>query len=174
MTEIKNLESLFKMGTITRREFLARVSALGLTAALSPALFTTSVQASTPKKGGRFRMALRGGSTADSLDSASVSDDFTINFKNQLRNCLVEIDHNLNPVPELAESWEATPDAAKWIFKLRKGVEFHNGKTLDAEDVLFSINHHRGKEKSTSSASRVFPLWNSTERLLMQKTYFSP
>lgn len=158
MTEIKNLESLFKMGTITRREFLARVSALGLTAALSPALFTTSVQASTPKKGGRFRMALRGGSTADSLDSASVSDDFTINFKNQLRNCLVEIDHNLNPVPELAESWEATPDAAKWIFKLRKGVEFHNGKTLDAEDVLFSINHHRGKDSKSAAKGQLTPI----------------
>jgi peptide/nickel transport system substrate-binding protein len=69
----------------------------------------------------------------------------------QLRNCLVEVDHTGQPIPELAESWESTSDASKWIFKLRKGVEFHDGKTLTAEDVVFSINGHR-KEGSKSPA----------------------
>ena len=36
-------------------------------------------------------------------------------------------------------------------FNIRKGVEFHNGKTLTPEDVVASINHHRGEE-STSGA----------------------
>jgi peptide/nickel transport system substrate-binding protein len=67
-----------------------------------------------------------------------------------LRNMLVEVDYQGNAVPELAESWEAAPGAAKWIFKLRKGVEFHNGKTMDAEDVVFSFNMHRGETKSAA------------------------
>ena len=55
---------------------------------------------------------------------------------------------------DLAESWEASADALTWMFNLRKGVEFRNGKTLDAEDVVHSINLHRG-EDSTSGASGV-------------------
>ena len=44
MDKLKQLEDLLSHGKITRREFLARVSALGLTAALSPALLATSVE----------------------------------------------------------------------------------------------------------------------------------
>ena len=67
-----------------------------------------------------------------------------------LRNCLVEIDYQGNAIPELAKSWEASPDAQQWTFNIRKGVEFHNAKTLDAEDVIYSINLNRG-EKSKSN-----------------------
>lgn len=38
--------------------------------------------------------------------------------------------------PALAEKWEANPDATEWTFTLRKGVKFHNGATLDANDVV--------------------------------------
>jgi peptide/nickel transport system substrate-binding protein len=54
-------------------------------------------------------------------------------------------------VPELLESWEAKPGAAEWVFTLRQGVTFHNGKALTVEDVIYSINLHRGE---TSSAAR--------------------
>lgn len=148
---IQELEELFRKGRITRREFLARLSALGITAALSPALLSTSVQASTPKKGGRLRFGSASGSTSDSLDPATMSAMTIINMNYLLRNNLIEIDHKFNAIPELAESWEASPGALKWVFKLRKGVEFHNGKTLEANDVIYSINHHRG-EKSKSGA----------------------
>ena len=57
-------------------------------------------------------------------------------------------------VGELAESWTASDDATQWTFKLRSGVEFHNGKTMDADDVVASINHHRG-EDSTSAAKSI-------------------
>ena len=40
------------------------------------------------------------------------------------------------PVPALAESWVASPDATEWTFTLREGVTFHNGATLDANDVV--------------------------------------
>ena len=40
------------------------------------------------------------------------------------------------PVPALAESWEASPDATEWTFTLREGVTFHNGATFEANDVV--------------------------------------
>ncbi|MBE1285321.1 MAG: peptide ABC transporter substrate-binding protein [Rhodobacteraceae bacterium] len=43
------------------------------------------------------------------------------------------------PSPDLALSWEATPDAKEWTFKLREGVTFHNGNAFTAEDVAFSL-----------------------------------
>ena len=76
---------------------------------------------------------MAGGSTTDSLDPATMTDAMAYNINWQVRNCLVEVDYKGNPIPELAESWESSPDAVKWVFKLRKGVEFHNGKTLNAD-----------------------------------------
>ncbi len=152
MSRLKELEHLLTDGKITRREFMTRVSAIGLAAAVSPALLGSTAEAAGPKKGGRMRIGSTGGSTTDSLDPGTLVSNHNqlVNF--QTRNCLVEVDHNYNVIPELAESWEASPDAATWRFKLRKGIEFHNGKTMTVEDVIESINHHRGKD--TKSAAK--------------------
>jgi len=158
MAELKQLERLLTEGKITRREFLARVSALGLMAAVSPALAATPAKAATPKKGGRLRLGMAGGSTTDSLDPATMTDAMAYNINWQARNCLVEVDYKGNPIPELAESWDSSPDAMRWTFKLRQGVEFHNGKTLEAEDVVFSINHHRGEESKSAAKGIVDPI----------------
>ena len=50
---------------------------------------------------------------------------------------------DFNASPEIAESVEATPDGLKWTFKLRPGVKFHNGDTVDAEDVKASLERWR-------------------------------
>ena len=155
MLELKKLEHLLTQGKITRREFLARTSALGFTAAVFPALLTTPARAATPKKGGRLRIGTTGASAAESLDASGMTNTMTQVLNWQIRNSLVEIDSDSNAIPELAESWESTPDAKKWIFKIRRGVEFHNGKTLDAEDVIFSINHHRGEDSKSAAKPTV-------------------
>lgn len=46
---------------------------------------------------------------------------------------------DFNAAPELAESVEASTDGLKWTFKLRAGVLFHNGDTLDSDDVKASL-----------------------------------
>ena len=158
MSELKELNRLLTQGKITRRDFLARLSAFGITTALSPAFLTAPAQAAKPKRGGRSRLGMAGGSTTDSLDPATISDAMPMSINWQIRNCLVEIDYRGNPIPELAKSWESTPDAAQWTFKLRKDVEFHNGKTLNAEDVVFSINHHRGKDSKSAAKGIVDPI----------------
>ena len=93
------------------------------------------------------------------LDPAQTLDSYMINVSaGQLRNNLTEISPEGTLVPELAESWEATPDAATWTFKLRKGVEFHNGRTLKAADVVASFNHHRGEDTKSAAKGIVSPV----------------
>ena len=158
MSKLKKLEDMLTNGKIGRREFLARVSALGLATAISPSILVKSAHAAMPKRGGRLRIACTGGSTADSLDPGKLTSQYNQVLNFQLRNCLVEIDHKSNAVPELAESWEPSSSADKWTFKLRKGVEFHNGKTFDADDVVYTMNHHRGEESKSGAKGLLDPV----------------
>jgi len=158
MSKLKELEHLLTEGKITRREFMARVSALGLMAAVSPALLGGKAEAATPKRGGRVRLGSAGNSTTDSMDPATLSHTMPQTVNQCLRNMLVEVDYRGEAIPELAESWEASEGAAKWIFKLRKGIEFHNGKTMDADDVVYSFNEHRGPDTKSAAKGVVDPI----------------
>jgi peptide/nickel transport system substrate-binding protein len=52
---------------------------------------------------------------------------------------LTDIDDQGNIVPGLAESWEANKELTAWVFRLRKGVLFHNGREVDAEAVKLNL-----------------------------------
>ena len=60
----------------------------------------------------------------------------------------MEIGQDGSATGELLESWETKPGATDWVFNVRKGVTFHSGKTLDADDIIYSLNLHRGETKS--------------------------
>jgi peptide/nickel transport system substrate-binding protein len=148
---MKGLNSTKALGTLNRRGFTLGLSAAALfTNALSGA---TGARASTPKRGGRFRAGINSGSTTDTLDPATSNSNIMFMTGYALRNNLTEVNNRNELVPELAESWESSKDATKWTFKLRKGVLFHNGKQLDANDVISSINHHRGPNSKSAAKS---------------------
>jgi peptide/nickel transport system substrate-binding protein len=158
MTDIKKLERQLAAGRVGRRDFMTGALALGLSvpAALS---VLQRAEAATPKKGGHYRQALTGGATGDVLDPAQTLDSYMINVSfGQLRNNLTEIAPDGRLIGELAESWDATADAATWTFRLRKGVEFHNGKSLEADDVVASFNHHRGADTKSAAKGIVAPV----------------
>jgi SgrR family transcriptional regulator len=48
-------------------------------------------------------------------------------------------EHSSNIIPHVAHTWEIDHNQKRWTFFLRKGVTFHNGQQLDAEDVVFTI-----------------------------------
>ena len=137
-------------GLINRRKFMTSVLATGLTvpAALSLA---TKAEAAMPQKGGTFRYGVGHGSTTDTLDSGTSENHFTLVNTYNISNHLTHIDSDGKLKGDLAESYESN-DAQTWVFNLHKGVEFHNGKTLTADDVLASYEHHGG-EGSTSAAN---------------------
>ena len=54
---------------------------------------------------------------------------------------LVILDANGQPIPRLAVSWEANEAAQRWVFKLREGVVFHNGKPFTSADVAYTFEN---------------------------------
>lgn len=151
MTDLKSWKQSYAKGRLNRRQFMEGALAMGMTVAAASA-FTSEVAAATPKKGGTFRMGLGGASTTDTLDPATFISTFTqIGLNYGIHNNLVEVDADGNAIPELAESFEASADAKTWIFKIRKGVEFHDGRSLEAKDAVASVQHHMA-EGSKSAA----------------------
>lgn len=152
MTTLEQLKQAALDGRINRRDFVKQSTALGLTVAAAGTLANSVALAEGPQKGGNYRVALDDGNTTDSIDPATYESSYQIGQARVFGNYLTEITPDNVAGPDLAESWEASPDAASWTFNIRKGVEFHNGKTVSAADVVDSLNHHRGPD-STSGGS---------------------
>jgi peptide/nickel transport system substrate-binding protein len=151
MSELDRLSHLAKRGRLSRRQFLDRAAALGVGATAASSLLVRAGFAQEPQKGGDLVLGIDGAGATDSLDPATYTATYMQTVGYEWGNCLVELNEKNELTPELAESWEPNADATQWVFKLRKGVQFFNGKELTAEDVVYSINRHRG-EDSTSGA----------------------
>lgn len=136
-----------------RRDFLRLALGTGMSLASAQLLWSSRAKAE-PKKGGRLRAGLAHGSTTDILDPATYENGFTQTVGNSIYNRLTEVGPKGDLVGELAESWEPSADAKTWRFKLRTGIQFHNGKDFSSADVVASINHHRG-DGSTSGAKGI-------------------
>ena len=164
--DIKDLEKAAKEGKLERREFIKRAAALGMAAPFAATMLSQSVHAAIPKKGGKFKLGVAHGSTTDTLDPGTFENGFMSDTCYAYANHLFEVDNTQVLVPELAESFEASSDAKTWVIKLRKGVEFHNGKEMTADDVIASINHHRGEDSKSASKSLLDPLveMNKTDK----------
>ena len=151
MKDIDNLLKEMESGRMNRREFLGRAAALGITATAGATLLSQSAYASTPKRGGEVMVATEESSQTETFDPTKMLTGTDANRSHQVYNRLTNLDRNLNPVPNLAEEWEGLKDATEWIFKLRKGVEFHNGKTLTADDVIYSLGEHIKEDSKSPS-----------------------
>ncbi len=158
MKQLDYYAKLLELGKITRREFVGRALALGATAALATSMAGKALQAATPKRGGTLRIGIGHGSTTDSLDPATFEQAFTQFFGFGLRGHLTEVDTDGQLIPDLSESWSASDDAVRWTFKLRKGVEVHHGKTMDADVVVASFNHHRGEDSKSAAKATLEPI----------------
>lgn len=53
-------------------------------------------------------------------------------------------------IPGLAQSWEISNDGLTYTFKLAEGVTFHDGSTMDAEDVKFSLDRARAEDSANA------------------------
>lgn len=87
--------------------------------------------------GGVYRRPL--GHDPATLDPAKIRDIYSLPVTQQIFDGLVQFDQTLTIAPALAQFWKASRDGLTWTFTLRKGVKFHHGRELTADDVVYSF-----------------------------------
>ncbi len=137
-------------GAMSRREFLGRAAALGVSANAADALMGKAL-AQTPVRGGILRAGLQGGESTNTLDPALNLSQVPFNFCKQWGEFLFRLNRDGSLENRIAEDIGASADARTWTMKIRDGIEFHNGKTVTAEDVAATIERH-ADETSKSGA----------------------
>ena len=146
---IKEQSSKLTKGLIDRRQFMMSVLATGVTLPIALSLADKAV-AATPKKGGHLRWGNGAADTTDTLDPATYQSSFMQATAWSYQNCLTVVDSDHTIVGELAESIESD-DAQTWVYNLRKGVEFHNGKSMTAEDVVLNYQYHMNPDTASAA-----------------------
>jgi ABC-type transport system substrate-binding protein len=130
---------------VSRRNFLKKSAALGVGAAVWPAVLRRASAAS------RDRVVIYHSSVADSIHPYNHSSSPIYGNWQHVIEPLVELDYDKKEyVGVLAESWEF--QGKQWVFKLRQGVKFHNGAPLTSKDVAFSIEKMRDEKGGSLQA----------------------
>ena len=174
----KDLVSKLATGGFSRREVLKLSMATGVSLVAAEHLLTDgkAVNAATPKKGGSLRMASNLHGPDDQLDPTLFTSTIDYTRGRATYNSLVQHSNDLTPQPELAESFEPNANATEWTFKIRKGVTFHDGKKLTADDVVYTMKRHQG-EASTSVIKSVLASvkeWKKTGSMEVKAILESP
>ncbi|MGO4104258.1 ABC transporter substrate-binding protein [Leifsonia sp. YAF41] len=131
------------------------VSALGIAAIVSLAVSgcsspATPAPAESAKAGGSLVVGVT--SDPDTLFPWKATQFQAVNVLQNVYGTLTEFDADLNVVPGLAESWEASEDGLTVTLKLREGVTFADGSTFGSEDVVSSLT--KIKDEATAAVSR--------------------
>ena len=142
---VQTLTRLVTRGRLTRREALLRGAALGLTGpamlALNGATSARSAFAQeaspVPVSGGTLRVGLQ--ADPAQLDPALTSLTAAWHVIEHVYESLLSYDAGLNPVPQLAETYDISPDGTVYTFHLRQGVTWHNERPFVAADVKYSV-----------------------------------
>ncbi len=120
---------------MSRRTLLATLTLPILVLFAASALTPAGAQA--PKRGGRLVVGLS--QDLPGLDPHPSTSTITYQVLGLVYQSLVDFDRDLGIRPVLAESWRVSPNGREWTFVLRKGVKFHNGRELTANDVKFTF-----------------------------------
>lgn len=147
----------------SRRDFVRLAAFAGFAPAiLAPGLMTVSealAQGVAPKRGGTLTSLLT--PEPPVLIPLVNTQGPTIYATTKMYQGLVQYSSSLEPVPELAKSWEISPDKLVYTFQLQPNVRFHDGKPCTSEDVVFSIMDFA--MTLSSRARSVFTVIDKTE-----------
>ena len=160
-TEIENhlIDGLVD-GRVSRREFIRHGSLLGLSLPLLGRIGVAAGVGAMPslahaqgKPGATIRVGCK--VPAAAIDPVTIADAGGLLILQQVGEFLCLDGPDLVLRPMLAESWSPNADGTVWTFKLRKGVKFHSGGEMKADDVVASIDR-LADPKNSSNALSVF------------------
>ena len=155
---VGQLVDAFRQGEMSRRAFLRRCGALGVSLASAQSLIgadtrTPAAAAGAPRRGGILKAAFSADPAGfDPVRGPSGMSHVVIE---QVYSTLMALDPDAKPYPELAQSYTITDDGLTYTFNLRKGVKFHHGDELTAEDVKFSFDRLRAPKSGYSYGAQV-------------------
>lgn len=144
-------------GRVSRREFMRYGSVLGFSAPLLGSIAgavgysAATVTARAAMAGGTIRFGQI--VPAAAIDPVKIADGGGVTVLSQVGEYLVLSAPNLMAVPVLAESWAPNADGTVWTFKLRKGVKFHNGKEMKADDVVATFERLANPDNGSNALS---------------------
>lgn len=160
------------LGSQSRRDFLRRAAGgtavLGmgglLAACGSPGSATSSAPSASsgkPRPGGTITLASSGGGASDTLDGNNCTETLDFARAPQLYDTLMEV--SADNIPQLHLADEVTPngDATEWTIRVKKGVEFHNGKPLTIDDVIYTFRRIIDNKFSAASGLSYMDLKNA-------------
>ncbi len=142
--------TLLTTAAVTRRHVLGGGAALAGLAMAG----TMPAPARAQTRGGTIRVAKGHGQTTDTLDPGTWDNGFVVAMAYGLHGFLTGFATDGTLEPQIAERWEASPDARVWRFTIRSDARFHDGRTVTPDHVVASIQYHRG-EQSTSGAKPI-------------------
>jgi len=139
-------------------------------------LIATASWASSPQLGGVLTYGISNASITVGVDLHVIQGDRTGWILGQITESLLQYDKDMNTLPWLATSWDISADGKDYTFHLRKGVKFHNGREMVANDVKFSLE--RILDPNTGSRRRknleVIDTINIIDRHTIKVTLKSP
>jgi peptide/nickel transport system substrate-binding protein len=126
---------------LSRRGLLMGTAAGGLLIAGGSAMLAPSANAATAriKRGGVLRVAVNAGGPNETQDAHRGGFNIDTARQYQLYDRLVTRDSKFKIVNELADSFTPNKTGKIWTVRVKKGIKFHNGRTLSADDVIFTI-----------------------------------
>lgn len=115
--------------------------------------------AEAPRYGGRLVLGIRNDITG--LNPFLRTSSTNIYVRQLIYEPLLDFDRNGRMIPALAESWTVSPDGKIFTFKVRRGVRFHDGKDLTAEDVKWSVEYALEPNNATTG----LPMLRNVEKV---------